>query len=95
MLACINFILELIINVAIVFGILFLVIFYHKLKLLDDKIEKRHKEFEENRKNEYGKPTSMNILNGRVSELKRKMDEELAPIERERERIISKIPFLK
>ena len=95
MLVCINFILELIINVAIIFGILFLVIFYYKLKILDEKIEKRHKEFEEGRKREYERPVSKDILNGRVSELKRKMDEEIAPIERERERIISKIPFLK
>ena len=97
MIVCLNNFLELVINIAIVVGIIFLTYYYLKLRDLDLKIESIHRKFERESagKRGQGNGTPESIINGQIDQLKRERDETLAPFSRERERIISKIPFLK
>lgn len=91
----INQILELIINVAIVTGICFLLYFYCKLRSLDSKIEAVHNAFEEDRDGLGGEGVTTEIRKRQIDRLEEDRKKSVAPLERERERIISKIPFLK
>lgn len=91
----VNQILELIINSAIIVGIFFLIFFYCRLKSLDSKIESAHKDFEEKRDNLGGEGVTTEIRNRQIDRLEDDRKKSVAPLERERQRIISKIPFLK
>lgn len=97
MINCINEILDLIIKTSIVFGIFCLIYFYWRIMILDKKIEKINKNFEaerSNRRNE-GRGIPLEIINGQINELLRIKDESISPLERERNRFLSKIPFIK
>lgn len=95
----INSILDLIIKVSIIIGIGFLAYFFIKLKFLDSEIEHKYKKFEEERddivKSAQGRGITTEILNRQIEKLEKNKDEYAAPLERKRQRIISKIPFLK
>lgn len=93
MIEYINQILGLIINIAIISGICFLIYFYGKLRYLDSEIEKFHRNFEKDRDNIKGE--TLSFVEGSKKVLEEKKNERVAPLERERQRIISKIPFLK
>ena len=94
-----NNFLELIINAVIVIGIIKLACFYWRLKRIDLKIEVAQKDFEQKRNTirrenaERGIPEK--IMDSQINQFKIKTDEYLAPLIRERERIVSEIPFLK
>lgn len=95
MIEYINQILNLSINSFIVLGIGFLIYFYSKIKLLDSKIENKHREFEEKRDKQRERPVTQLSIDGQIKNLEREKEELLAPLERERKRILSKIPFIK
>lgn len=94
-LAVINQILEFSINAAIIVGIFFLVYFYCKLRSLDSKIESTYKDFEKKRDNLGGEGVTTEIRNRQIDSLEKDKNKAVAPLERERQRIISKIPFIK
>lgn len=95
----INSILDLLIKVSIIIGIGFLVYFFIKLKFLDSEIERKDKKFEKERddivESARGRGITTEILNRQVEKLEKDKNKHVAPLERERQRIISKIPFLK
>ena len=95
----INSILDLIIKTSIITGISFLIYFYFKLRYLDSKIENKHKEFEKERdvirKGAQGRGITTEILNRQIEKLHKDRNESVAPLERQKQRIISKIPFTK
>lgn len=91
----INRILGFIINVAIIVGICFLIFFYYKLRSVESKIEAIHKAFEGGRDGLGGEGVTTEIRNRQIASLEKDRNKATAPLERERQRIISKIPFLK
>lgn len=95
MIDCFNQILGLIINIAIISGICSLIYFYWRVKSLDSRIEKFHHNFEKDRDLSRVRHVPMPFIDKEINMLSKKMDEGVAPLDRERQRIISKIPFLK
>lgn len=95
MISFINEILDLIIKISIIFGISLLCYFYWKIKNLDIKIEKLNKEFEKKRGEIRLQTIEMHFIDSQTANEKRKFDETIAPLERERLRLLSKIPFIK
>lgn len=91
----INKILGFIINVAIITGICFLIFFYYKLRCVELKIESIHNEFEKRRDGLGGEGVTTEIRNRQIDSLEKDRDKAIAPLERERQRIITKIPFIK
>lgn len=85
---CINQVLDFIIKSSIVLGLVLVVIFY-------TKIEKYEKEFEKGRNERRGQAIVEEIINRQIAELEKTKNEKVAPLERERQRLLSKIPFLK
>ena len=91
----INELSSLIINILILIGIGFLVYFYCVLKNIDSKIETKQREFE-NRRDEEGKRTTLqSFMDKRIAKLETDRSEFIAPLERKKQRILSKIPFIK
>jgi hypothetical protein len=75
---------------------MFLVISYVKVKILEVEIEKKHREYENYRSDwRSRKGVTMQVINTKVDWKKERIDEEIAPLSRKRERILSKIPFIK
>jgi hypothetical protein len=99
MIYCINFILEFIINIAILLGLGLLAYLFFRLRSIDSDIENKYKLFEKDRKEKIdtGKREGVveDVVNGQIEKLQKDLDISIAPLKRERERIISKIPFLK
>ena len=95
MFSFINQILDLIIKLGIVFSISTLVYFYLKIRSIDKKIEIQNKEFEKKREEIRLQLINTVFIDGQIKTEERKKEEILAPLKRERERIISKIPFIK
>lgn len=95
MIECINQVLELIINMAVVFGIGVLAYLYFKIRMIDSEVEEIEIEFEKRRDLAQGRHVPMGAINGEIANLRRKKDERLAPLIRARQRIVSKIPFIK
>lgn len=97
MISCINEILDLIIKTSIVFGIVCVCYSYFRLLVLDQKIEKLNKKFESQRDGLIGQGRGIEeeIINGQIEELNKEKIKKIDPIERERNRLLSKIPFLK
>jgi len=97
MISCINEILDLIIKIIIISGIIILIIFYWKIKILDTEIERLNKNFENERNSRRGRGVGIpeEIINGQIEQLNKEKNEKINPLERERTRILSKIPFLK
>lgn len=95
----INSILDLVIKVSIITGILSLVYFFIKLKFLESKIESKYNKFEKDKDNALERAREGGVVeavyNGQVEKLQKDKDESIAPLEREKQRIISKIPFMK
>ena len=93
----INKILDLIIKFSVVLGIVVLGYFYCRIRILDGKIEKLNRNFEENKNNKRGQGRGIPeaIINGQIEELKKAKDENIAPLEREKNRLLLKIPFIK
>ena len=90
-----NKILQFIINIAIIWGIFYLIYYYFKIRQLDSVIEDKNKEFEK-RRDEIRKKTSLqSFIDRSIEKEEREMTEFTAPLERERKRILSKVPFLK
>ena len=90
-----NPILDFVIKLSIVFGITLLGYFYWGIRNLDREIEELNKKFE-NRRGALRQQTSLrSIHDGRMEYARREMDEAIAPLERKRQRLLSKIPFLK
>jgi hypothetical protein len=90
-------VLDLIIKAAIVLGLVFLVIFYIRIFCLDKRIEEYEKEFEKKRAGLRGQGRGIpeDIINRQISEVEKEKNEKNAPLTRKRQRILSKIPFLK
>ena len=95
MLNYINQILDFLIKLSIISGIISLGYFYWKIRSLDGKIERLSTEFEKKRVEIRSRPVTMSTIDGQIQNEKIKMDETIAPLERERQRLLSKIPFLK
>ena len=93
----INQILDLFIKLGIVIGIVFSIYFYCKIGTLNSKIERENNKFEEESKKLRGQGRGIqeDIINRQIDELRKNKDDTIAPIERERQRLLSKIPFLK
>jgi len=91
----INNILDLIIKVSIVSGIFLLIYFYWKIRILNTKIENLIKDFEIKRNKIRQEPIAMPHIDLQTENEKRKMEEAINPLERERKRLLTKIPFLK
>lgn len=90
-----NSIFELIINIAIFIGILILAFFYRKLNRIEREIEKILTSSEKEREIIKKQGETMRFVNGNLDNEKRKTQEQISPLKRERYRILSKIPFLK
>lgn len=92
-------ILELIINLVIIIGTGFLFYFYLRLKHIDSKIKELNGDFEQKRdaqrNRNIGTGITTSIQEGQIAKLQGEKDEKIAPLERERQTIISKIPFIK
>lgn len=99
MIYCINYLLEFFINAAIFTGICLLVYFYFKLNSLDKKIENEYAKFERKKKecNDVAKNEGISevVYSNQVKRLQKELDESTGSYKREKDRIISKIPFLK
>ena len=97
MISYINEILDFIIKLSIVFGIGLLIYLYRKIIVLDKKIVKINKKFEDERnsKRGQGRGIPLEIIDGQIAELTRVYSEDISPLERERNRLLSKIPFIK
>lgn len=95
MIHCINEILSLVINSTIVVGIILLVYFYYKLTKIDSKIEKINLLYEKKVDQSYKRGGVREIIENEIECFKKDRDVQLAPIEREKDYIIKKIPFLK
>ena len=95
MLNYINQALNLIDKSSVVFVIILSICFYWKIKSIDKKIEILNKEFDKKREEIRSQPIAMPFIDGQTKTEKRNTDEAIAPLERERQRIISKIPFIK
>jgi len=91
----VNHVLGFIINIAIIAGICFLMYFYFKLRSLDSKIEAIYKNFERSRDGLGGEGVTTEIRRRQIDSLGEERKKSVAPLERERQRIISKIPFIK
>ena len=91
----INQMLGFIINVAIIIGICVLIYFYYKLRSLDSKIEVIYKEFEKRRDGLGGEGVTTERRNRQIDNLEKNRNKTTASLERKRQRIISRIPFLK
>lgn len=98
MITCIvqvNHVLEFIINVAIIIGVCFLIYFYCRLRFIESKIEAAYKNFERSRDGLGGEGVKTEIRNRQIDRLEEDRKKCVDPLERERQRIISKIPFVK
>lgn len=95
MVACINGVLELIINIAIVSGIFILIFFYCKLNTVEKKIGKIWIDSKKERELIERRGETIGYVQGELKNEEQKTQEQIAPLERERKRILSKIPFLK
>lgn len=95
--ASVNEILVLVINISIVVGIFFLVYFYIFLNCLDKEIESIIKEHEKNQRAREKNPEGMTAgaLDSELLRFEKLHKEKIDPLKRKRERIISKVPFLK
>ena len=87
----INELSSLIINILILIGIGFLVYFYCVLKNIDSKIETKQNRRDEERK----RTTLQSFMDKRIAKLETDRSEFIAPLERKKQRILSKIPFIK
>lgn len=90
-----NSIFELIINIAIIFGIFILALLYWKLSRIEKEIEKILTSSEKEREIIKKQGETMRFVNGNLDNEKIKTQEQISPLERKRDRILSKIPFLK
>jgi len=95
MLSCINQILDFFIKLSIISGIVILCYYYWKIGGLNGEIERLNRNFEKKRVEIRSQPITMSSIDGQTQSEKRKIDEAIAPLERERQRLLSKIPFLK
>lgn len=88
-----NFIILL---VAVITSALLLVL-YLKMRSVENKIEKIHQDFEEtvNGLRGQGRGITETIINNQIAELANERDKKVAPLEREKQRLLAKIPFLK
>jgi len=90
-----NPILDFVIKLSIVFGITLLGYFYWGIRNLDREIEELNKKFE-NRRGALRQQTMMRTFHdARLEQAKKEKEETIAPLERERQRLLSKIPFLR
>lgn len=90
-----NSVFELIINIAIIFGIFILALFYWKLSRIEKEIEKILTSSEKEREIIKNQGETIRFVNGNLENEKIKKQEQILPLERKRDRILSKIPFLK
>lgn len=88
-------ILELIIGAATLIGVGFLVYFFIKLRYVNAKIESVHRSFEEKRDSKRNQKIPIEYINSQIDQLEKEKAEIIAPLERERQIIISTIPFIK
>lgn len=95
MLSYINQILDFFIKLSIISGIVILCYYYWKIRGLDGEIESLNRNFEKKRAEIRSRPVAMPVIDRQTQSEKLKMDEVIAPLERERQRLLSKIPFLK
>ena len=97
MLDCILKFLDLVIKSTIVVGIITLLCVYLRIQWLDRKIEYLHKTFEKARDGHRGQGRGMTqpFIDLQIAQLATDSDEKIAPLERKRQRLLSKIPFLK
>ena len=66
-------ILDLIIKSSIVIGLVFLIISYVRIRILEIKIEKRHKEHESFRKEWRNRTVTLPIMNGKIAHNKERL----------------------
>ena len=95
MIVYINNIFELAINIAIVSGVFILIFFYWKLNKIEIEIEKILMFSKERREVIRKQGETIGFVEGNLVIEEQKTQEQIAPLKRERERILSKIPFLK
>ena len=95
MLSYINQILDFLIKLSIISGIIILCYFYWKIRSLDRKIEELNNNFEKKRSGIRSRPVAMPVIDRQIENEKLKMEEVIAPLEREKQRLLLKIPFLK
>ena len=91
-----NQILDFVIKSSVLLGLCFVVVVYATVSYLDRDIEKHEREFEDASKARRGQAGVVeSIINGQIAELEKSKNEKVAPLERKRQRLLSKIPFLK
>lgn len=94
MIECINSILDLIIKLSIVGGLIFVYTQYSRVKILDKRIEEKHKEHQEKMKTDSSIIYNLDRKSRKV-ELEEEKATDIGPLERERSSILSTLPFLK
>ncbi|OGI94811.1 hypothetical protein A3A03_01565 [Candidatus Nomurabacteria bacterium RIFCSPLOWO2_01_FULL_40_18] len=97
MISYINEILDLITKLIPILSVFLLGYFYWKIRIIDREIERLNKNFEGERNNKRGQGRGIpeTIINGQIEELKKVKNETVAPLEREKHRLLTKIPFIK
>ncbi|MDP3661619.1 MAG: hypothetical protein Q8R17_02105 [bacterium] len=105
MITYINLILDFFIKLSVTLGIFFLISKYFRVKKIDKEIKKYNEKFEKVRNNyplvfvKRSSPATSSAYDSTnediVKELEQKRDLEINPLQKERDNIISIIPFLK
>lgn len=97
MLSNINEILDLLIKSGIVIGIIISIYFFCRISSLSSRSEKINEKFEKDRNSLRGQGRGIPeaIINDQTKELEKRRNEKIAPLERERQRLISRMLFFK